>query len=64
MVWFAVCAVIVVLGAAYLFLQAREVWRKCLRLFEEIEAATVRLEAARHPQEQRVGSAVPDPGGA
>ena len=64
MLWFWVCVAIAVFGGVYLVVQAREVWRKCVKLFEEIEAALARAEAASHPQGQRVASVVPDPGGA
>ena len=37
------------LGAAYLFLQAREVWRKTRLLFAEIETAAARAEQASRP---------------
>lgn len=63
MFWFAVCAAIAVLGGVYLVVQAREVWRKCVKLFEEIDAALARAEAASHPQGQRVASVVPPTGG-
>jgi hypothetical protein len=48
-VWVLVCALVLLFGGAYLFLQAREVWRKSVLLLGEIEEATARAEAASRP---------------
>lgn len=46
MLWVLVCALIVLFGGGYLFLQAREVWRKASRLLNEVTRATEVAEAA------------------
>lgn len=67
MVWVLACALVIMFGGVYLFLLAREVWRKSVKLGAEVEAAAVRLEEAGtavSAREQRVGSASHTPGGA
>lgn len=48
-IWFWVSAFIALFGLVVLFVQGREVWRKVVRLFEEVEAAAARAEAASRP---------------
>ncbi len=47
--WVLVCVVVALLGAVYLFLHAREVFRKGRLLLVEIETAAARAEAASTP---------------
>lgn len=49
MIWFWVCAFIALFGLVVLFVQGREVWRKVVKLFEEVEAATARADEASRP---------------
>lgn len=47
--WVLVCVLVVLLGLGYLFLQAREVWRKSRLLLGEVEAASARAAQASQP---------------
>lgn len=47
--WVLACALIALFGLAYLFLQAREVWRKSVLLLAEVETAAARAEQASQP---------------
>lgn len=47
--WVLACVLIALVGLIYLFLQAREVWRKSRLLLGEIETAAARAEEASQP---------------
>lgn len=47
--WVLACVLIALFGLAYLFLQAREVWRKSVLLFAEVEKAAARAEQVSQP---------------
>lgn len=47
--WVLACVLIALLGLVYLFLQAREVWRKSRLLLGEIETAAARAGEASPP---------------
>ncbi|MGJ7451522.1 hypothetical protein [Aquipuribacter sp. MA13-13] len=47
--WVLACVLIALVGLIYLFLQAREVWRKSRLLLGEIETAAARAGEASQP---------------
>ncbi|WP_380168118.1 hypothetical protein [Jannaschia sp. R86511] len=53
--WVIACVLIALVGLVYLFLQAREVWRKARLLLGEVEAAAARAEAASQPTSHPAG---------
>jgi len=55
--WVVIWLLIALFGTAWLFLLAREVFRKGVRLFEEVDAASVRASdasSAPNPHSQGV----------
>lgn len=47
--WVLACVLIALFGGVYLFLTGREVWRKSVKLFDEVEQAAARAEEASRP---------------